>query len=224
MIRTTTLAAVLLAGVSFPALATRQEPPRQSGGATSAQATAQASSAARATVRTHVTNSAAALGGSGGNARATGGAGGSANGTQVVNVTGGATQDTRQVPAFFAGSAIPPQCGAGFNAGGANQHGTGALGFAWETESCRKDRLANRLAALGQPAAGVALLCSMGEIREAMAAAGTPCPGDAPRVVSVSVTPMGEPVARPAPVNTSGLSDDACRTLRARGMDVRGCP
>lgn len=133
-----------------------------------------------------------------------------------VNVSGvGGTGyvEQRQVPAFVAGTALPPVCGAAFNAGGANQNGTGALGFSWETESCRKDRLANRMAALGAPQGGLALLCTMEEVREAMAAAGTPCP------TNVQASTVQANVSTPAPQVTPAAS--ATPQLTAREQQIR---
>jgi hypothetical protein len=153
--------------------------------------------------------------------------GGSA--TVTNNVTGGGTgggtttfRDQRQPPAVFVGSAIPPICGAGFSGGASNQNGTGVLGLSFETESCRKDRLAARLAALGRPDAGLALLCTMDEVRASLAATGAPCPGgvvDLPQpaatgMAAQQVIPLPPaPPARPRPSycdRLPGIANSEC--------------
>lgn len=120
--------------------------------------------------------------------------------------------DDRRAPAYGAAAAIPPQCGAGFSAGGNTYQGTGALGFSWETESCRKDRLANRMAALGRAEAGIALLCTMDEVRESMAAAGTPCPSAQPATVAE------------APVAQAQMTSVRATQLQPQVVQATGCP
>jgi hypothetical protein len=177
------------------------------------------------------------LGGRGGDARSRSRSTSSANGGVVnntVSVTspagavapGGADRNstttslavtgTRSAPGVFVGGANPPLCGAGFSAGGSNINGTGALGFSWETESCRKDRLAARLAALGRQDAGLALLCTMPEVRDALAATGTPCGGATPQPVYVEILAgVRPPPPAPRPAYCAlvpGIANPECIT------------
>jgi hypothetical protein len=228
MIRTTTFAALLLAGVSFPAMATRQEPPRQTGGATSAQASAQASSVAgaaasnRTSVRTTATGGRATSSAAGGNA--------SAAGTQTVNVTqggasSGGTQTIRSAPDVTAPAIWSNNPCVVSASGGVTGLGWGvAIGAGIEDPDCTRRANAQHLAAMGEREAAREVLCGSREVREAFARIGRPCAADAVRVQSVAVQPRAVPVERPAPANTSGLSDGACATLRQRGMAVQGCP
>ncbi len=213
MIRTTTFAALLLAGVSFPALATRQEPPRQTGGATTATAGAQAFSVAGAAAINRTSVRTSATGG-----RATSSAtGGDAASSQTVTMTMGSERSRNgpdvNAPAIWSNN----PCLVGLS-GGVSIVGFGAsIGAGIEDRDCTRRANAQHLAAMGEREAAREVLCGSREVREAFARIGRPCAADA-----VSVTPTR--IEAPAPVNTSGLSDDACRTLRARGMDVRGCP
>lgn len=135
----------------------------------------------------------------------------------TVDGTGGGYDYRRTAPAYAAAAAIAPNCGAGFSVGGNTIQGTGALGFSWETESCRKDRLAARAASLGYPGAGIALLCSMDEVKEAMAAAGTPCPtANQPVMASVSA-----PATTQRQMHTS--RPVYCGNLAARGLVTAEC-
>lgn len=221
MIRTTTLAAFLLAGVSLPAQATRQEPPRQTGGTSSAQAGAQATSIAgaaasnRTSVRTQATGGRATSSATGGSS--------SASGTQTVNVTtGGGANQVRQAPDVSAPAIWSNNPCVVSASGGVSGLGWGvAIGAGIEDPDCTRRANAQHLTAMGEREAAREVLCGSREVREAFARIGRPCAADQARVVSVSVTPVREV---PAPANTSGLSDAACATLRARGMVVGGCP
>lgn len=231
MTRTLTLAALLLAGAALPAHATRQEPPRQTGGSTSAQAGAQASSRATAAAsnRTSVRTNTTATGGRATSSAAGGSGSASASGAQTVTVTQGGsgfasgTQTIRTAPDVAAPAIWSNNPCIISASGSVSVVGFGAsIGAGVEDADCTRRANAQLLAALGQGEAAREVLCANREVREAFARIGRPCAGDAQRLVSVSVAPTR--IEAPAPVNTSGLSDDACRTLRARGMVVGGCP
>ena len=139
-----------------------------------------------------------------------GGAGGSGTGDNVRVTYGNARQPGGLALGFMA----PPQCGAAFSGGGANYQGTGVLGFSWETESCRKHRLATALANMGRTDAAIALLCTMDEIRDAVALTGSPCPSAAAAPQQVVATPVTAPAVparnRPAYCNTPGIQNSEC--------------
>ncbi len=221
---TTTFAALLLASVSLPAHATRQEPPRQTGNTT---ATAGAIAGAAASNRTSVRTTTTATGG---NARssAAGGAA-SATGSQTVTVTqggGGAasgTQTIRSAPDVAAPAIWSNNPCVVSASGGVTGLGWGvAIGAGIEDPDCTRRANAQHLAAMGEREAAREVLCGSREVRAAFARIGRPCAEDAARVQSVraTATPNGDPV----PPNTSGLSDASCATLRHRGMAVQGCP
>lgn len=205
--------------MSLPAYATRQEPPRQSGDNTSATAGAQATSVAGAAASNRTSVRTSATGGRASSSSAGGAA--TASGSQSVSVTGGGA--VRQAPDVNAPAIWSNNpCLVGLS-GGVSVVGFGAsIGAGIEDRDCTRRANAQHLAAMGEREAAREVLCGSREVREAFARIGRPCAGDAPRVVSVSVTPTR--IEAPAPVNTSGLSDGACATLRQRGMSVAGCP
>lgn len=80
---------------------------------------------------------------------------------------------------------------SGATSGGAQAFGIGfSVGTTWHDDNCRRIKNARELAALGYRRAAVQLLCVDDEVREAMRAAGTPCPIDEQPAV---FTPIVEP-------------------------------
>lgn len=83
---------------------------------------------------------------------------------------------------------------SGSSSGGAQAMGIGfSVGRTWHDDNCRRIKNARELAALGYRRAAVQLLCVDDEVRQAMRAAGTPCPIDEPPAVLV---PISEPAPR----------------------------
>lgn len=231
------LSAAILLAATPPAWAT-SKPPSNSGPQAQAGANAGAIAANRTRVQTTVrsTNSNDNRNTArGGNASARGGSA-SASGSQTMQATfngasGGPTDGTvtvRNAPDVAAPAIWSNNPCIISASGSVSVVGFGAsIGAGIEDPDCTRRANAQLLAALGQPDAAREVLCANREVREAFQRSGRPCASDVARVqiVRAAVQPAPEPIRiAPAPVNTSGLSDTSCRTLRERGMAVQGCP
>lgn len=131
---------------------------------------------------------AAALGGAGGSATARGGrggAGGSGGNTGPVtvnNTTGGGGYNG---PRYTTPDAIAPSIGTANEcalpkSAGLSLFGFGASGgFANESDSCKRQRLATMLVRMGDPKGSREVLCLEDDMRRAAYSSGRPCARDA---------------------------------------------
>lgn len=89
-----------------------------------------------------------------------------------------------------------------------------SVGVVWQDDNCRRIKNARQLAAMGYRRAAVQLLCVDDEVRAAMSAAGTPCPGDQREISAVAepAPPASEPPAEPS--DFSFLFDFDSATLK----------
>ena len=183
-----------------------------------AVAAAAAVAANRTDVRTNVRNTNVVA------PRATGGRGGAGGGGGQANVqvdvqqgggyNGGGYRELRQAPGLAVGFMQPPSCGFAASAGNSTYtNGANILGLSFETESCRKHRLATALANMGRTDAAVALLCTMGEIQEALALTSSPCPSPAPTVQTVAaIAPASAAPTRARPAYCRpGIANSECQ-------------
>lgn len=142
--------------------------------------------------------SSTAQGGAGGSSRADGGQA-QAVGTVTVN---GDTYEAARIPVATAYAApLAASNGTCMGSTSAGVQGMSAgvsFGTTWTDNGCDARYDATALVAAGQPKAAIARLCLKPEIRQAMADAGTPCPGAQQKAAAIGGGSSDAPAARVA--------------------------
>lgn len=142
--------------------------------------------------------SSAAQGGAGGSSRADGG---QAQAVGTVTVTGD-TYEAARIPVATAYAApLAASNGTCMGSTSAGVQGMSAgvsFGTTWTDNGCDARYDATALVAAGQPKAAIARLCLKPEIRQAMADAGTPCPGAQQKVAAIGGGSSDAPAAQVA--------------------------
>ena len=142
--------------------------------------------------------SSAAQGGAGGSSRADGGQA-QAVGTVTVN---GDTYEAARTPVATAYAApLAASNGTCMGSTSAGVQGMSAgvsFGTTWTDNGCDARYDATALVAAGQPKAAIARLCLKPEIRQAMADAGTPCPGAQQKAAAIGGGSSDAPAAQVA--------------------------
>lgn len=142
--------------------------------------------------------SSAAQGGAGGSSRADGG---QAQAVGTVTVTGD-TYEAARIPVATAYAApLAASNGTCMGSTSAGMQGMSAgvsFGTTWTDNGCDARYDATALVAAGQPKAAIARLCLKPEIRQAMADAGTPCPGAQQKAAAIGGGSSDAPAAQVA--------------------------
>ncbi len=167
-------------GGTTPAVSGQQSQGQMQGQLQAQRATAMARSSSNATGGNAMAQGGrGGAGGRGGNAA--GGAGGQANnGGQSMNYSGGNySARGNNVDAFAPSIATANECALPKSAG-ASFLGIGMSGgFANESDSCKRQRLATMLVKMGDPRAAREALCLDEDMRRAAYSSGHPCAADA---------------------------------------------
>jgi len=111
---------------------------------------------------------------------------GSASGAQAIISNQSTSRVPRQAPGAYAPglTAAPDTCAVASAVGVSTPFGGVSLGGVGVDEGCDIRAMTRMLHGMGQQQAALAMLCQSPRVREAMAVAGTPCPG--PRATTAS--------------------------------------